>query len=147
LGLRNRDLFDESFGRGSPIAKVDRSVLLGWAQLDPDTRYPALASSISMFSKGATDVDKAGLSPLFMEILDRAPDKRAVLGDFWARIHPHGWSGSLADVLVARRAKLKVLETHDDPAVRQWLRDMEPVFDEWIERDRARDREREESFE
>src|ERR1043165_572845 len=93
------------------------------------------------------DEEEGPISSHFLEVLDRAPDKPTFLGDFWQRIHPRGWSGSLTDVLVGRRGRLTQLETHGDASVRQWVADMQPDFDRWIDSERSREREKEESFE
>lgn len=142
---KNSRIFDPD-GTGSPIEKIDASILTEWADRDPGRRYTVLGRCLPIIDRNPGGGD-AALSPKFMQLLDRAPDKPEFLGDFWQRIHPRGWSGSLADVLVGRRQLLKSLESHSDADVRQWFVDMQWEFERWIARERERERGQEESFE
>lgn len=87
------------------------------------------------------------LSPLFLELLAHAPDKKAFLGRIGDRLQPRGWSGSLADILTRRKAKLHPLRENAHADVRQWIKDIEPALDQWINDERKRDRGIEEAFE
>lgn len=144
---RNQHLFDASFGFGTPLEKLDPSTLCAWADRDAAVRYPLLGQCLSMFKTSRGGDDEGNISPLFLDVLAKAPDKPAFLGDFWERIHPRAWSGSLADVLIGRRTRLKELETHPDASIRRWVADMQPKFEQWLETERTREREKEESFE
>jgi hypothetical protein len=144
--LRNQRVFEAEFGFATPIEKLDPLILRSWAGEDPVTRYPLLGGAISMFRRNMGE-DDDGTLPLFFEILECAPDKRAFLGDFWTRIHPHGWSGSLADVLERRKAQILSLRDSPHSEVHAWLDDILPELDRWIEHERKNDRGREESFE
>jgi len=79
--------------------------------------------------------------------LNHAPDKRAFLGNDWSRLCPHSWRGSLADILVRRRAAIATLGDNIGGEVRQWVTDMLPELDRRIEHERERNRESEQSFE
>jgi hypothetical protein len=87
------------------------------------------------------------ISPLFMSLLDHAPDKQLFLGNFWSRLHPGGWSGSLADILIARKTQVMKLAEHSDEQVRAWAIEIIPEIDQWVEQTRGRERRSEESFE
>ena len=76
-----------------------------------------------------------------------APDKRAFLGDNLSRLHPGSWSGSLASILIQRRAAITTLGDNVGGEVRQWVTDMLPELERWIEHESKRDREDEQSFE
>lgn len=91
--------------------------------------------------------EEDGVSTLFQEILGHAPDKRAFLDDLWWRLHPRGWSGSLADILVRRRAAITTLGDNLGGEVRQLMSDMLPELERWIEHESKHDREGEQSFE
>jgi hypothetical protein len=69
-------------------------------------------------SDGGTDP-----SPLFLQVMSRAPDKDRFLGNIWNRLHPSGWIGSLADILERRKAALLGLVAH--PEVQAWLAEQE----------------------
>ncbi|MDB6170929.1 MAG: hypothetical protein JWL59_240 [Chthoniobacteraceae bacterium] len=144
--LYNRSLFAADFRMGNPIDDVDPAILQQWAGRDPDVRYPLLGNCLSMFGK--KDGEEGNhFSPLFLSMLTYAPDKPLFLGDFHHRLLPGGWSGSLADILICRRAHVMKLAEHDDEQVRAWVAGSIPELDRWIERERERDRSREESFE
>jgi hypothetical protein len=137
-------MFDKSFGTETPIDATDPMILQQWANRDPATRYPILGSCINMF--GDEDSKKENdFSPLFLALLDHAPDKRLFLGK--GRLHPQGWSGSLADIFIQRKAQIMKLAEHADEQVRAWSTEITPEIDQWIELERGRDRASEESFE
>jgi hypothetical protein len=134
------------FGNGMPIEKIAPGVLTAWTDHDPGTRYNLLSQTIGIFITQLGE-ELHQLSPLFLALLDRAPDKSAFLGGYYHRFQPKGWGGSLADVLVKRREVIRQLGDHPDNSVRQWVLDMEAPVAEWIEAERQRERRREESFE
>src|SRR5690606_34346858 len=146
LGPSNRRLFEEDFGSGTPVENVGAETLVQWANIDPDRRYPLLGESVSMFKRQQGE-EENGVSTLFLEILGHAPDKRAFLGDIWSRLHPRSYSGSLADILVRRHAAITTLGDNVGGEVRQWVTDMLPELERWIEHESKRDREGEQSFE
>ncbi|WP_019919204.1 hypothetical protein [Methyloversatilis discipulorum] len=137
--LRNEDF-------GNPIENMDPEVLRQWADREPAVRYKALSHAISMF-KGKSDDVSNGISPLFLDLLDHAPDKQAFLGDLWTRFHPRSWSGSLASILTGRKSAVMVLRESPHEDVRQWVDTILPNLDRWVEQERLRDQEAEESFE
>ncbi|MEI8033776.1 MAG: hypothetical protein WCH05_10600 [Chlorobiaceae bacterium] len=144
--LRNHHLFDADFGVGTPIEEMDFKILRQWADIDSVLRYPLLGRCISMFGK-KNDGEEMEFSSLFLTMLDHAPDKRRFLGNFWDRLHPRSWSGSLANILVRRKAQVIKLAEHSDEDVKGWVADTMPELYRWIENESRRDREREESFE
>jgi hypothetical protein len=143
---QNRFVLERAYGLEGPIAGLGSDTLGAWADRAPVVRYPLLGGGLNLFLGGHDD-DAGELSPVFLALLHRAPDKPAFLGNFWDRLHPHGWSGSLADVLMRRRAGIKPLEEHPSADVRHWVADMDGEFDRWIESERARDRQHEGTFE
>jgi hypothetical protein len=139
-------LFDSIYDGGTALEELDPMVLRRWADRDPDRRYPQLGKCISMF--GSKDGDEENeISPTFLLLLGYAPDKRLFLGDFWSRLHPRSWSGSLADILVQRKMRVVKLAEHSDDQVREWVAKVTPELDSFIDCEREREREREESFE
>jgi hypothetical protein len=142
----NRGLFEANFGSGTPVEDVAPETLLKWADVDPNRRYPLLGKSIAMFKRQQGE-EENGVSGLFLDILGHAPDKRAFLGDIGARLHPRSWSGSLAGILARRRAAISTLGDNVGGEVQQWVVEMLPELDRWIERERTRDGDEEQSFE
>lgn len=136
------DLFDV----GTPVEVIDEKHLKEWADRDPDERYPLLGECLSMFGKNNDDESK-DISPLFLSMLDSAPDKQRFLGDYYPRLHPRSWGGSLAVILEHRKTKLIKLAELVDEEVKRWVNDAMPELDSWIEKERGCERGREESFE
>lgn len=117
-----------------------------WANKNPGDRYPRLGYSLSLFAAG--DMEEAnGLSPLFVALMAKAPDKVRFLGESHHRIRRSGWSGSLADILGKRKAMLAPLAADPDLGVQAWLQAQGPRLDDWIAGERLRESAREESFE
>ncbi|HEX8680142.1 MAG TPA: hypothetical protein VF683_09290, partial [Chthoniobacterales bacterium] len=113
---------------------------------DPDIRYDSLARCIGMFRK-RNDEEENELSPLFLSMLESAPDKRGFLGEPRDRFYPSSWSGSLAHILEQRKSRIEQLADNADPHVQAWARDAARELDPWIESERARDRAMEATFE
>jgi hypothetical protein len=144
-GIRHR--FDLDFAMGPSLESVDPAILHAWANRDPHIRYPLLGKCLSMFRKENNE-EQNEISPLFLSMLDSAPDKRRFLGDdLWDRVHPRSWGGSLAYILSQRKAQVMKLAEHPDAQVRAWADEVTPELDRWIEHARMRDRQMEESFE
>ncbi|MFK4059425.1 hypothetical protein [Brevundimonas sp. NPDC046655] len=137
-------LFKRRVGRGSPLDGVDTDVLIAWADRAPERRYACLGEVLSLFRKDQMD-KVLGVNPAFTALLERAPDKVAFLGEAYTRVHPSGWSGSLAEILTSRKALLDDLPNHPDIAA--WRAREYPRIDRWIAAERERESEQEESFE
>jgi len=143
-GIHHR--FDMDFTMGPSVESVDPAILRKWASRDPERRYPLLGKCLSMFRKKNNE-EQNEISPLFLSILDNAPDTRLFLGDLWDRVHPRSWGGSLAHILIQRKAQVMKLADHSDARVRAWVSDVIPELDRWIAHERERERAMEESFE
>ena len=129
-GIRHR--FDLDFAMGPSLESVDPAILQAWASRDPHTRYPLLGKCLSMFRKKNNE-EQNEISPLFLSMLNHAPDKRLFLGDLWDRVHPRSWGGSLAHILTQRKTQVMKLAEHGDAQVRAWVSEVTPELDRWIE--------------
>jgi len=143
-GIRHR--FDLDFDIGPSLENVDPAILHAWAGRDPEARYPLLGQCLRMF-RSEKNEEQNEISPLFLSMLNHAPDKRLFLGDLSDRVHPRSWGGSLAHILIRRKAQVMKLAEHSDAQVRALASDLTSELDRWIELERRRDRESEESFE
>ena len=140
------NLFEMHFSFDTPVEKIDTVLLHKWANFDPTLRYPLLGQAIPMFKRKHGE-ESDDFDPVFLELLEAAPDKHAFLGDYWARLHPRSWMGSLANVLIQRRSQVLRLQVSPHAEVRQWIDGLLPDLDVWIEKEQIRDRDKEESFE
>lgn len=143
-GIRHR--FELDFDIGPSLENVDPAILKAWANRDPHIRYPLVGKCLRMFSRRNNE-EQNEISPLFLSMLDNAPDKRLFFGDLWDRVHPRSYGGSLAQILGHRKAQLISLAKHSDAQVRALAAEVAPELDRWIDEAREREREREESFE
>lgn len=146
LSNESGELVDSIFTEKIPIHSIEPAILESWADQDPAIRYPLLGKCVPMIGKENEEHEKE-LTPLFLALLDRAPDKRLFLGHVWNRVHPRSWSGSLADILIGRKALMMQLAEHPDEQVRAWTIESLATLDQWIEEERGRERKNEESFE
>lgn len=140
------NFFEMHFSFDTPIEKIDPALLHQWANIDSILRYPLLGQAIPMFKRKPGE-DSNDLDPIFLELLELAPDKHVFLGDYWARLHPRSWMGSLADILTQRRSQVLKFQTSPHAEVRHWIDGLLPDLDLWIEKEQIRDRDKEERFE
>lgn len=134
------------FGNSFPVDKIPENILTDWADQDAEFRYKLLSQEVGIFN--GKDEGALSISPIYLSLLTKAPDKSQFLGNYRAHFYPRSsWSGSLADILIRRRDILRQLASHPDGAVQQWAAAMEAPVAEWIETERPRDRRHEESFE
>jgi hypothetical protein len=138
--------FEVHFRYDTPVEGLDSAVLRQWADIDATIRYPLLGQAISMFSRRHGE-ENNDLDLLFLEVLEYAPDKHAFLGDYWARFYPRSWAGALSDILARRRSQILIFRESQHTEVRRWIDELLPHLDHWIEEERKRNREQEESFE
>ncbi|MGK3120571.1 hypothetical protein QZH44_01430 [Pseudomonas corrugata] len=143
-GITN--FFEMHFSFDTSTEKIDPVLLYQWANMDSALRYPLLGQAIPMFKRKHGE-ESDDLSPIFLELLELAPDKHAFLGDYWARLYPRSWMGSLADILTQRRSQVLRLRVSPHAEVRHWIDELLPNLDLWIEKEQIRDRDKEESFE
>jgi ferredoxin-thioredoxin reductase catalytic subunit len=143
-GIHHR--FDMDFTMGPSVESVNPAILQKWASRDPQARYPLLGKCLNMFRKENNE-EQNEISPLFLSMLDNAPDKRLFLGDLGNRVHPRSWGGSLAHILEKRKTQVMKLAEHSDTQVRAWVADLMPELDRSIANARESDRATEESFE
>lgn len=132
--------------RQSPLEKVDPAVLWLWADQAPGVRYPLVSRSLNIFSTKDFDND-TGLSPLFLEGLEKAPDPAGYLKSNTDRIRPNSWSGNLSAILDRRSEYLNTLTDYPDQEVRAWASEQISHLRQWADSERERETEREEAFE
>jgi hypothetical protein len=137
---------DSTISGQSPLQKVDPEVLWKWAAVDPDSRYPLLGGALKLFSSERMG-DDTGLSKVFVEALERSPDRAQFLACFSGSLGPSGWSGNLSVILKRRHGFLAPLAGHDDAVVREWARRIQGKLKAWAAQERERETGAEETFE
>jgi hypothetical protein len=147
LDLGTRVLRDVE-GRKNPLAVVPEAELLRWCDQEPQTRYPALASVITVIEKVKDNSPR--WTSVALRFLERAPDQAAVLQQFVRQFMPSGgWSGSLAAILESNSTLLNQLDEY--PSLSGAVVQEKKRIQEWIKGERVRetasDRARDERFE
>lgn len=137
----------EGFGtsRASPLEFIDIDTLEQWALVNPQVRLPRLANSVALFT--SADGSEETWSPIFLRLLELAPEKRAFLENVHHRLRPTGWSGSLADILDKRRALLDQLIQHADPDISEWAIEQGQRLEAESQFQRTQERREDETFE
>ncbi len=130
----------------SPVNNALPETLLAWADHEPSGRYLKLAKEIRLFEP-SDEKDVFSLSPLALQLIEKAPDQCAVLKVFASRFRPTTWSGSLADAMARYLQPLQQLLDHPDHGVRKWAQEMLASLSEQIKTERQQDRQVDESFE
>jgi hypothetical protein len=109
-----RLLRDAGRVEGNPVDAIPSETLIEWCRAAPATRFPQAAAIVTPVI-GGTDGAVAQWSPTAQALLADAPDRAAVLDQFFTRFRPRGaWSGSLAAILDSRAALLLALGEHHD---------------------------------
>ena len=141
------DFADNLRFRGqSPLEAFDENLLWSWLGVDPELRFKVIARFLNLFATSGME-DDTGLSPLFLEILERAPDRELFLQSLDGNLLPDGWSGHLSVILDRRALLLDPLKEHNDPAVARWAERTIAVLHDWASKERDRETAREEAFE
>ena len=134
----------------TPFDAVQESDVFEWCDRDPPNRYPTIASVISLFRRSD---EKAPLqwTDTALHLLEKAPDRVAVLKGFVRRFSPTSWSGSRAAVVEARAKLLDELAGYPDAGVVNYIAQEKIRLAREIERERQlenqRDKAADERFE
>jgi hypothetical protein len=136
--------------RVNPLDTIQDHDVLEWCELAPQARYPIIARVGTIFRR----VDeKAPLqwTELALCVLERAPNRIAVLKQFVRRFSPSSWSGSRAAIIEERAQLLRQFEQYPDAAVGEFIANEQRHLEEGIERERQwenqQDKARHERFE
>jgi hypothetical protein len=101
--------------RQNPTDRIPEEVLLSWCDQEPAERYPAIARVIRIATRKA-DAAPMEWTPVARHLLDRAPDRVAVLEQY-VRQFGHIWAGAKLDDIESRVRMLDEYRTHEDPGV------------------------------
>lgn len=142
--LSSHIILEASHHHGNVLDCVPSDVLIAWCDRKPDEHYPFMAGVMSVY---VGQEDQGGLewSSAFLAILDRAPDRVAVLNQLAERFRPRSWSGSLAIAMQTRLPLWQKLESYPDPAVGEFARSEGSRFGREIEKVRQEEAERDKS--
>lgn len=135
----------------NPLDNVPLADLLSWCSAQPDKRFPLMARAVSVFKGRQDQSSPVAWSETALALIDKAPDRVAVLKRFASQFRPMSWSGSRAVAMESYQPLLEALAQHADTAVAAFARSEEQRLRSEIEAERQRenreDRDRDESFE
>jgi len=99
---------------------VPEGDLLGWCDEEPDGRYVIAAAGISI------SLDPEWTRPrrwtnIALTLLEKAPDRVALLRQFVRQFRPRSWSGSRAAIVASYAKLLDELEGHSDLALTEFV--------------------------
>jgi len=146
LGIR---ILRDAGIRKPPLAVVSNDDLLNWCDQEPQTRYVAMASVITISERGGEHNGRRW-TRIALRFLEKAPDPSAVLKEFTGHFMPSGgWSGSLATIIEANATLLDQLGAY--PSLSAAITEQKERASQWIAEERrresARDHERHDRFE
>lgn len=135
---------------GKALSYINEEIIKKWCDVNPDTRYPIIASAIRPFRQ----VDKHNIlewTPLALWIMDNYFDPVVILNIFRASLHPKTWWGSLAEKLQSYLCLITTLKKHSNLVIVEWATEEEGNFIETIRLERENElkteRQRNERFE
>jgi hypothetical protein len=134
----------------SLLEMVQEKVLVAWCDEAPSARYPAVAGCINI-STGGADGHPREWTKLAVRLLEKSPDRVAVLREFVREFRGHGGWGSQAAIFEANAKLLDSLEGHSDPSVKAFVMQEKARLAHEIamekQMERSADRTRDERFE
>jgi hypothetical protein len=119
-----RDSFDE---RDLFIDQIVDDVLISWCEVDPETRYPLLASVTNLFVI-SKETNKIGLNRTVPILFAKAPNLTMILQYLSNSASPMSWSGSLAELLSQRAELLKDLYEHENEEIKTWAQELSSIL-------------------
>jgi hypothetical protein len=106
--------------RKNPLDLVPEGEIITWCDKDPKTRYPAIASVITI-AREAKGTDPLRWTDVALRILDRAPDRVDLLKQIVERFRPTAWVGSRAAIIGRFSKLLDDLDGYPDAAVVEFV--------------------------
>jgi hypothetical protein len=119
-----------------PLNAVPEEDLLSWCDLEPQTRYPAIADLITTYQR-TSEKTPPRWTQIALRFLEKAPDPEGTLHRFVSQFRPSsGWSGSLPAILESNAALLDQLEAY--PALSVIITQEKERLQKWIHDERCR---------
>lgn len=106
--------------RRNPFDAIPEADLLAWCDQLPGIRYPAIAAGVTPF-QWSGEAGRPQWTSIARKLLDRAPDRVAVLKLFVGKFSPTSWSGSRAAIVKSNARLLDELAGYPDPALVEFV--------------------------
>jgi hypothetical protein len=136
--------------RGNALDGIPEGVLLSWCDQQPESRYPAIARGLTAFQP-SSDAGRPQWTSIARRLLDKAPDRVAVLRNFVEQFSPPSWPGSHASIVESNTKLLDDLVEYHDAALTEFIARVKIKLAEVVRTERhaetMAERERDERFE
>jgi len=106
--------------RRIPFDAIPEAELLSWCDQMPESQYPAAAMGV-IASRPSGESGQPQWTDIARKLLERAPDRIAVLEKFIRNFAPTAWSGSYAAIVESNVKLLDELEADSDPVFAQFV--------------------------
>jgi hypothetical protein len=106
--------------RGDPFDTIPEADLLTWCDQQPEIRYPAIAAGLTSFQPSGEAGDLQW-THVARKLLDKAPDRVAVLRSFADKFIPTAWRGSRIATIESHARLLDELAIYPDPALVEFI--------------------------
>jgi hypothetical protein len=104
----------------NPFDAIPETDLLRWCDRKPDARYPAAAAGVTPFQPSGAG-GSLQWTNIARKLLDKAPDRVAVLRNFTDKFIPAAWVGSRAASIESKAQLLDDLASYPDPALVEFI--------------------------
>lgn len=132
------------------LSRIIDNTIIKWCEINPTIRYPKIVNFINAYQLDK-ETNIPELSPLFLNIIDKAPNVIEVLDSFKTTFRPMCWSGSRADIMEKNLSLIIQLKKNENKEVSTWANGEEKLLINEIEWEREREdnynRTRDERFE
>jgi len=136
--------------RNNPFDSLPEADLLAWCDQKPASRYPLMASAITIYDNG-TKPGPPRWSERALRLLEKSPNRVEVLKQYVRKFTPSSWSGSRAAAIENNVQLFDELNEFSDGAVSEFVTSEKIRFARLIEAQKRmeteEDRTRDERFE
>lgn len=120
--LRGISIFTHNnHNRSNPLNLISDKTILSWCAIDPEPRYPAIASILDTF-RGNDETHELEWKPIVHKLISEAPNLKLVLEGLSMSIYPSSYQGSIANVHEKRLPLFESLQKHNNPNIAKWAK-------------------------
>jgi hypothetical protein len=106
--------------RRNPFDAIPEPDLLTWCDQQPNIRYPAIASGVTPLQWSA-EAGQTRWTNIARQLIDRAPDRVAVLKRFTDEFIPGAWVGTRTSIIESNARLLDELSGYSEPALVEFI--------------------------
>ena len=104
----------------NPFDAIPEADLFAWCDQQPGIRYPAIAAGVTPFAPSGVG-GSIQWTPVARKLLDKAPDRVAVLRHFTDKFVPVAWAGSRTATIESNARLLDGLAMYPDPVLVEFI--------------------------